>query len=157
MKLLAALFAFALPSSLAAHTPPVSVSLPPPPKPGDPLDLDRMLRAIEQAENTPQWKVGPDGERSTFQITAAVWRMYSHWPHESASSNRVVCRAEAQRVARCHVEHLRRELASWELPESPRIIGLAWTAGLWATVNGTASLKKRAHADRVANLYYDLP
>lgn len=122
--------------------------------PADPLDTDRLLWAIEQAENTPHDRVGRDGERSSFQITAAVWAKYSTFPFFQASSNRLVCKAEARRVAKCHLDSLRVQLAGWELPDTPRMVALAWTAGMWATVNGTASAAKRDYAGRCASLYF---
>lgn len=122
--------------------------------PADPLDVDRMLWAIEQAENTPYWKVGRDGERSVYQITPVVWATWSTFPHRDASSNRVVCRAEARRVALRQVEHIRVALARFDVPDRPVYVALAYSAGVAATINKTASAAKWGYANRVNALYF---
>lgn len=146
MKLLATLLAFCAGTADAKPAPRA-------PSSGDPLDPDRMLRAIEQAENTPYYKVGRDGERSSYQITRAVWEKYSGFPFADASSNRLVARAEARRVARCHLDWLRVQLAQWEMPDRPYWVALAWNGGIGAVV-GNASPAKRDFASRCHQLYF---
>lgn len=138
----------------------VSGFTPSPPKRdrhAEPLDSDRLLWAIEQAENTPHDRIGRHGERSSYQITAAVWAEHSTFPFRDASSNRLVCRAEARRVALRHLESIRVRLALWEIPDKPVWVALCWNGGINALLRNAATPATHDYARRVSNLYYDAP
>ena len=120
----------------------------------DLLDPDRLLWSIVQVENTPNHVIGGAGERSCYQITPAVWAQWSSQPHLIASSNQLTHRIETKKVAKAHIYHLRSQLTQLEAPETPYLIALAWTAGLSAVLNDTASPRKRDYASRVEAIYY---
>lgn len=142
-------YALSFLSLIAVHLPGMATAKPARPA----IDLARMASAIEAVENTPNWKVGPYGERSRFQITRDVWQRHSSMPFEYASSSRIVCRAEVTRVAFAHIDWLRDRLAVHNLAETPYNVALAWGAGVTAAVRGTASAAKRGYADRARNIY----
>lgn len=120
-----------------------------------PLDVPRLAEAIRLAEATPNEHVGAAGERSSWQITPAVWREHSSAPHWWASSERMVCRAETRRVVLRHLDRLRVRLATARpsLPDTPFYVALAWAAGPTATLTGTASGAKLEYAARAQNCY----
>jgi hypothetical protein len=124
--------------------------------PDEAIDIPRLLKAIEYAENTPNHVIGPKGERSKYQITHTVWHMWSTKPHETASSNHLPDIQETTRVAKHHIHHLRSVLNQSEAPDTPYFIALSWTAGLHATLNDAASDRKRDYASRVETIYYSL-
>lgn len=107
-----------------------------------------VLEAIHQVENpTDTIRVGRRGELGPFQFRPVVWRTYTQKPFSLA-----VDRTEAQAVAEMHFEWIRRGLERNKVEATPYFIGLAWNAGLQATLSGRASANSRHYAQRVANL-----
>jgi hypothetical protein len=121
---------------------------------GAPLNVERLLWAIEQAENTPPHVIGAAGERSQYQIKESTWRIYSNLPFPCASSTHLADRMEVERVARAHLNQIRIALHAVEAEETPYLIALGWGAGIYAMTYDTASARKRDYAQRVENLYF---
>jgi len=107
-----------------------------------------VLDAIHQVENPHNtMRIGRRGELGPFQFRPAVWFSYTEKPFSLAAE-----RAEAQIVAEAHYEWIKRGLVRNKLEVTPYHIGLAWNAGLHATINGRASGTSKYYAERVANL-----
>jgi len=107
-----------------------------------------VLEAIHQVENpTDTMRVGRWGELGPFQFRPVVWRTYTQKPFSLA-----VDRVEAQAVAEMHFDWIRRGLERNKIEVSPYFIGLAWNAGLQATLSGHTSANSQHYAQRVANL-----
>lgn len=107
-----------------------------------------VLHAIHQVENPRDLqRAGPRGELGPFQFRPVVWNRYSQKPFALATDS-----AEAQVVADAHYDWIKRGLERNGLPVTPYHIGLAWNAGLHATVNNRTSEQSRQYAQRVANL-----
>lgn len=137
----------------------------PPPSPPDarpdahfdadlyPIDVHRLLWAIAEVENTPNHVIGAKGERSKYQITQSVWDAHSTQPFAYASSPLNPHRQETLRVALSRIRVIRIWLTDMDVPETPRMIALAWGAGINAIVRCEVSRAKNDYADRVDNLY----
>lgn len=107
-----------------------------------------VLEAIHQVENpNDTLRIGPRGELGPFQFRPVVWCRYTQKPFALAAD-----RAEALAVAEMHYEWIKRGLVRNGREVTPYSIGLAWNAGLCATLNGRASENSRQYATRVANL-----
>lgn len=107
-----------------------------------------MLEAIHQVENPKNtMRIGRRGELGPYQFRPVVWRAYSQKPFSLAADQ-----AEAQVVAEAHYDWIKRGLERNKLEVTPYHIGLAWNAGLQATVNSRTSTQSRYYAQRVANL-----
>jgi len=107
-----------------------------------------VLEAIHQVENpTDTMRIGRRGELGPYQFRPIVWRMYTEKPFSLAAD-----RTEAQVVAEMHFEWIRRGLERNKVEVTPYFIGLAWNAGLQATLNGRVSANSQGYAQRVANL-----
>ena len=131
-------------------------NLPPPPpaivftlpRPA-PLCLDRMADAIRAVEGAGVRQRGSRGEWGTFQIRPMVWRKYSRHLQWNASE------AEQRRVALCFLADIRAELVRNGFPDTPFFLGLAFTAGVRATVTRRANAAKASYAERAAAVYDD--
>lgn len=121
-----------------------------------PLDIDLMMEALRQTENTPRAYVGRAGERSEWQIRREVWIANSHQPFEWASSSLVPAREETKCVVRAHIEWIKWQLEAAKMPRDPYNVALVWTAGLNATKLMNFSAAKHDYALRAANIYYEL-
>lgn len=107
-----------------------------------------VLDAIHEVENPHNTtRIGRRGELGPFQFRPAVWYTYTQKPFSLAAEN-----AEALLVAEAHYEWIKRGLERNKLEANPYYIGLAWNAGLHATVNGRTSDISKYYAQRVANL-----
>lgn len=121
-----------------------------------PIDESRLLSAIAEVETGtrhlahPSRKVGPAGERSAWQFTAATWRRYTRSPFPTASTNATL----AHLVAQMHLRYLRLELESRGALTSPYTLALAWNAGPRKVYTDTAPISARNYAQRVQNLYH---
>jgi len=113
----------------------------------DTLCAHRLADSIRAVENWKPGTVGAAGEVGPWQITPAVWRKYSRASQWSAPVS------EHRRVALAHIASLRAGLRRNSFPESPHYIALAYTAGLSATINRTATRMKWDYAHRAANIY----
>jgi len=107
-----------------------------------------VLEAIHQVENpTDTMRIGRRGELGPYQFRPIVWQTYTQKPFSLAAD-----RTEAQAVAEMHFEWIRRGLERNKMEVTPYFIGLAWNAGLQATLNGRVSANSQGYAQRVANL-----
>lgn len=107
-----------------------------------------VLSAIHQVENPRDTlRIGRRGELGPFQFRPAVWSCYTGKPFSLAADA-----AEAQLVAEAHYDWIKRGLERNGLAVTPFSIGLAWNAGLMATVNNRVHEQSRQYAQRVANL-----
>jgi len=100
-----------------------------------------LLWAMSQVETggNPHAR-GAAHERTAWQVTPAVRALYpADWTDEQ--------------VAVAHLRKLERALRSHGVEPTARNLALAWNAGLTATVERRASVRKRDHADRVDNLF----
>lgn len=107
-----------------------------------------MLEAIHQVENpNDTLRIGRRGELGPFQFRPVVWQRYTQKPFSLAANP-----AEALLVAEMHYDWIKRGLVRNGREVTPYSIGLAWNAGLNATLTGHASENSRQYATRVANL-----
>ncbi|MFT3868088.1 MAG: hypothetical protein QM715_06270 [Nibricoccus sp.] len=107
-----------------------------------------VLDAIHDVENPHNsTRIGRRGELGPFQFRPTVWYAYTKKPFSLAADN-----AEAKIVAEAHYEWIKRGLERNKLEVTPYHIGLAWNAGLHATLNNRASETSKYYAQRVANL-----
>jgi hypothetical protein len=107
-----------------------------------------ILHAIHQVENPRDLqRAGQRGELGPFQFRRTVWSKYTEKPFSLATDP-----VEAQVVAEAHYDWIKRGLERNGLEVTPYQIGLAWNAGLHATVNNRASNQSKQYAQRVANL-----
>ena len=114
-------------------------------------ERDDVLSAIHQVENPRDvLRLGPCGELGPFQFRLAVWSSYTQKPFMLAMDA-----AESQLVAEAHYDWITRGLQRNGMEVTPYSIGLAWNAGLMATVNHFASEESKRYAQRVANLVED--
>lgn len=124
----------------------ITFSVPQPPK----LEVERMLDAIAGAENWDGRTPGAAGEWGPWQMTPAVWK---HCRGTLRKSLQQATPSELRTAAR---EELHFRIVTLEMnhePITPFIVGLAWTAGMSATLKNTASRVKHDYAHRVANIY----
>lgn len=111
-----------------------------------PLDAERMLAAITQAEG---WKgrAGRHGEWGRWQILPVVWRKHSKVPQRFATAD------EEKRVALAHLADIRRQLKAAGFPDGPWFIGGAWNGGVSGVIRRALPARARDYADRVEALY----
>lgn len=121
---------------------------------------DNLLLAAIAAVETgttdltrPCRRVGALGERSAWQFTPATWRRYTRLPFEAASRDA----RTANMVAMLHLQWLREHLQRAGLRATPRDLALAWNAGQAAVLADRVPVGAHDYADRVINLYQDLP
>ncbi len=106
------------------------------------------IHGIENPRNSP--KPGKHGELGAYQFRPATWRMHTKVPFARALDRRI-----SDEVAVRHYEWLKRGLVRNGLDPTPYNIGLAWNAGLSATVRNRASSSAHDYAQRVSNLAHD--
>jgi hypothetical protein len=134
MKKILALF-LALASWLRAEEKPINAAL--------------LLDCIQQVEGASTDYVGRAGERSRFQITAAVWYDYTNVPFSAASSLHPDNLVMQYRVARRHLDYL---IVSVKRPNVYRIAA-AWNGGRSAVNRDLFNDRMVDYATRVRNLY----
>ena len=115
-----------------------------------------MLAALVQVENSPLHFVSRSRCRGVYQLSPQVWRQHSTAPHAWANSAHETHRAETERVARAHLDWLKRELAEAGESVSAFKLGLAWKSGLSGSIGGWGVSKADLYyAQRAENLYED--
>jgi hypothetical protein len=115
----------------------------------EPVDLGRLVDAIAMVENAKTTHIGKAGERSRYQITYAIWKMYSDWDFHLASSMDPLALYEARQVAYQHVRWLSLTLDK----PTPYRIAAAWNGGFHAVQSGNITDATADYAKRVRNLY----
>jgi hypothetical protein len=115
----------------------------------EPVDIGRLVDAIAMVENAKTTHIGKAGERSRYQITYAVWRMYSEWDFHLASSQSPECLYESREVAFQHTRWLSLTL---DRPTVYRIAA-AWNGGFHAVQSGSITDATADYAKRVRNIY----
>jgi hypothetical protein len=98
------------------------------------IDSSKMLHSIAQVETGNRNVRGAAGEISPYQMTPAVWRLYS---------------GSAKERARKHLLWLETQIPN----PTPYRLALAWNGGLGALKNPKTAT--RDYASRVCNLYND--
>ena len=116
------------------------------------IDEGKLLRAIAEVESGTSGArvcrvVGAAGERSAWQITAAVWRRYTRASFQRASTEVYL----PNLIAAAHLRMLRFELSERFQPDTAYNLALAWNGGLGATRR--ASVRQRDYAQRVEATY----
>ena len=121
-------------------------------------DHIKMLECIAQLETgtvnmrRPCAKIGAKGERSAWQISPAVWRVYCASPFPRASSDAKL----GLTVAVAHLHWLRLALERAGTPATPYNLALAWNAGLSAALSGKVPAGAHDYAARFVALYESL-
>lgn len=112
---------------------------------GEP-DLQRLVEAIEMAENTP-WNY-PGG---ALQFTTAAWQEETKLPYRYANQ-----RYYARLYARQRLERQARQLHALGIEPTPALMGTVWNKGF----NGALKLHRAGttcnYGERVENLFHDL-
>ncbi|MFT3782491.1 MAG: hypothetical protein QM790_10800 [Nibricoccus sp.] len=111
----------------------------------DRADVLAAIHEVENPHNTT--RIGRRGELGPFQFRPAVWYTYTQKPFSYAADT-----AESQAVAEAHYDWIKRGLERNKVEVTPYHIGLAWNAGLHATLNDRASSTAKYYAQRVSNL-----
>lgn len=113
------------------------------------VDRTAFLAAVAARESgSNPARIGPIGERSAYQFTAATWRFYTAEPFEMATSNPVL----ADQIAIRHFDQLCRELTILDVPREPAFLAAEWR-------QGSARAKLFAggsYAREVCNLYAEI-
>lgn len=114
------------------------------------LDLSRLLACIAEVETgNNDDLVGPNEERSKYQITRSVW-----YQHMSKTDHYFYhCRGILART--CAIRHILWLLDNLSGYKSVFCIALAWKSGLSAFKDGLESAADCDYAQRVSNLYFD--
>lgn len=131
---------------IAAAT--VSIVIPEPPK----LDVDAMLYAIRQCENWDGKTEGAAKEWTAYQFTPAVWQ---HTRIGKTKTMRQATPSEHHAAAREELLFRMASLAINHIEPTVCNLALSWTAGVSATINGTASEAKKRYALKCVALYQD--
>ena len=127
----------------------ITFSVPQQPK----LDVERMLDAIAGVENWDGHTKGAAGEWGPWQMTPTVWK------HCRGTLHKTMQQATPSELRTAAREELHFRIVTLEMNHetiTPFIVGLAWGAGMTATLKNTATRAKHDYAHRVANLY-DVP
>lgn len=114
------------------------------------VDLSRLLACIAQVETgNRDHLIGPNGERSRYQISIVVWRQ--HFGRSNDLSFIDDCHSWfASELAYRHFRWLQRHLRNANV----YWLATAWRAGLSNVINGT-NYGTHSYATRVENLYVD--
>lgn len=117
------------------------------------IDESKLLRAIAEVESGTSGArvyrgVGAAGERSAWQITAAVWRRYTRASFQRASTEVYL----PNLIAAAHLRMLRFKVSERFLPDTVRNLALAWNGGLSAARSG-GTARQRDYAQRVEATY----
>jgi len=106
------------------------------------------LEAIHQLENPlNSRRPGHCGELGPYQFREETWYKYTQ-----ESFYQALDRKTSDRIAVCHYDWIRGELARRGVAPSPYNIALAWNSGVGAVARGSAPAVARDYARRAANL-----
>lgn len=119
------------------------------------VNVPHLLDSISGAENTPQWQIGPNGERSVYQMMQYVWETHSELPFEFASRTDNASTERAWIVAHRHIDWIRARLHHLGLEDNVYNIALVWHAGYGRCMAKRIRQEDRDYAQRVLNIYND--
>lgn len=113
------------------------------------IDVERLLDAISAVENWDKHSTGAAGEYGPFQMLPSVWlhcrTVRKTMQQATPSEHRAAARQELLfRIATMQINHM---------DVTVYLGALSWTAGVSATINHSASVKKHAYAQLCENLY----
>lgn len=109
---------------------------------GEP-DTQKLITAIEQAENTP-WSYPGGG----LQFTANTWREETKLPYSHAK-----IRATAKAIAAQRIQRYARKLHAMGIEPTPYLMGSIWNKGFTGAMNLRRDKKKCKYGERVQNLF----
>lgn len=112
---------------------------------GEP-DLERLVLAIEMAENTA-WTAPGGG----LQFTERAWREETSLPYRYANQ-----KYYAKLYARQRLERYARKLHALGIEPTPGLMGSVWNRGFTGAVRLYREGQKCGYGNRVNNLFYDL-
>lgn len=113
------------------------------------VNVSILLRSIAEVESMGRPEmVGQAGERSEYQFMAATWKQYSKVSHRSIGQEKN--HNEVVRVAKKHIETIKKSITEYGHEVTPFRIALAWNAG---PDRLSFQARHRDYAQRVANLY----
>lgn len=114
---------------------------------GGAADIEKLVKSIEQAENTP-WHFDGGG----LQWTKVAWYEETNYDYTYAKYSGISRQLAAQRITK-----FVRRLRALEIPATPYLLGSMWNHGF----NGALKLRRLKVRDdygqRVENLYFNSP
>ena len=114
------------------------------------INPDVLLRCISEVEsNNVSTKIGSHGERSRYQIMPQTWSMYSRTPFRLIGQEKY--QTEVEKVARQHIEAIKRIIVQRGRNVSIYNIALAWNGG---PDRVSYSKNTKDYARRIENLYH---
>lgn len=115
--------------------------------------LKAMIRAVE---HTPWDFVGLAGERSSYGILEATWKMWSLKPFTWASSYDPMCVDETERVVSKHLAYIKGVLRKQGYTHTPYSVALFWKAGETRFTEHRTRFVDTEYAKRAMNIYEDV-
>jgi hypothetical protein len=113
------------------------------------VNVSILLRSIAEVESMGRPEmIGQAGERSEYQFMAATWKQYSKVPHRTIGQEKN--HNEVVRVAKKHIETIKKSITEYGKEVTPFRIALAWNAG---PDRLSFQSRHRDYAQRVSNLY----
>ena len=113
-------------------------------------DVSKLLQAIAAKEGQAQDAIGPNGERSIYGITKAVWMQHMPYlPFEYCTEQPFLARICATK----HINLCANELAKAGYPPSVYCIAAAWHSGLKGYIALAKAGRESEYGRDVANLY----
>jgi hypothetical protein len=106
-------------------------------------DTEKLITAIEQAENTP-WTAPGGG----LQFTVRTWREETKRPYTDANLKPVAKAIAAQRLQR-----YARKLHTMGIEPTPYLMGSIWNKGFTGAMNLRRDKRKCKYGERVQNLF----
>lgn len=110
-------------------------------------DTQKLITAIEQAENTP-WSAPGGG----LQFTAATWREETKLPYSHAK-----IKSTARAIAAQRIERYARKLHAMGIEPTPYLMGSIWNKGYAGAMKLRREKKRCKYGERVQNLFEALP
>lgn len=109
-------------------------------------NLERLVAAIEMAENTP-WNYPGGG----LQFTTVAWREETKLPYQYANQKYTARQMAVQRL-----ERQARQLHALGIEPTPYLLGSIWNKGFTGALRLRREGKNCNYGERVENLFHDL-
>ena len=119
----------------------------------DQIDLTRMADAILQCENTPWTTPGASGERSSYQITEAVWKQHTTAAFSWASDPRPEWRRFTDKLVIAHLAWICQRIKLRGYTLTPWAVAAFYKGGYGRFFNGPLRDSDVRYAVRCENLY----